>query len=207
MKLLKKTTTGLALALSLTAQENETTTITPPQSLLSFVETKDATGDVKKIYDEIKAAWGFVPIVLKQYSLSPELLKNQWEFYKITGKNKNFDDKMQTMMRMLIAGEHNCVYCVGFNEGMLLNMFKMPFEELKALKKDATTAKLDEKQKSMLLFILKSVNDPHKVDKTDIDALKKLGWTDKDIFEGVKLGTNMVSVSLLIDALKIQKDY
>ena len=202
MKLL--TTLALTLVLSLTAQAKDTNT---PQSLLSYVEVADAKNETEKVYNEIKTAWGFVPIVMKQYSISPELLKNQWEFYKITGKNKNLDPKMQTMMRMLIAEAHNCSYCVGFNEGMLANMFKMPLDELSALKKDATTAKLDDKQKTMLLFILKSVNDPHKVDKSDITSLKKLGWSDKDIFEGVKLGTNMVSVSLLIDALKIQKDY
>ncbi|HHD81755.1 MAG TPA: hypothetical protein ENK94_01015 [Campylobacterales bacterium] len=206
MKLLN--TAILAVALTLTAFASETK-VQPqtPESLLSFVNIKDAKGDVKAVYDEITKAWGFVPIVLKQYSLNPKILRIQWELYKELGENKNFDPKMLTMMRMLLGEAQDCTYCLGLNKGMLLNMFKVPMDEVVALSKDPNTAKLDEKQKTMLLFILKAVKTPHDTNAKDIEGLKKLGWSDKDIFEGVKSGTNVIAATLLIDALKLQKDF
>lgn len=207
MKIFKLSTLAIALTLSLSQIQAKQQVATQEPTLLSFVEVADATGETKKIYDEIKAAWGFVPIVMKQYSLNPELLKNQWEFYQAIGKNKNFDPKMQAMMRMIIAEKSSCTYCIGFNEGMLANIFKVPLDEIANIKKDPKSATLDPKQKEMLLFILKSVHNPHKVDKTDIATLKSLKWSDKDIFEGIKMGANMLSASILIDTLKIQKDY
>ena len=214
MKLFTKTLTLTAMALSLTLNLSaaeikpaEVNITTPPPSLLSFVSEKKATGDVKKVYDEIKAKWGFVPVVIQQYSLNPKLLKAQWDLYSTLGDNKNFDPKMQTMMRMLVSEKNDCDYCVGLNKGMLLNMFKLPMDEVNALTKDPSTAKLDDKQKSMLLFMLKAANTPHDTNAQDIASLKKLGWSDTDIFEGVKSASNMVAGAILIDALKIQKDY
>lgn len=114
---------------------------------------------------------------------------------------------MLAMMRMLLGEAQECTYCLGLNKGMLLNMFKVPMDELVALSKDPSTAKLDEKQKTMLLFILKAAKTPHDTSSKDFDALKKLGWSDTDIFEAVKAGTNVVAATLFIDALKLQKDF
>jgi len=86
-------------------------------------------------------------------------------------------------------------------------MFKLPMDEISALEKDPSTVKLDEKQKTMLLFMIKTANTPHETTAEDIENLKKLGWSDQDIFEGVKSAANMVSGAIVIDALKIQKDY
>ena len=206
MKLLNTTILTLALSMTAMATEVKTETTTAP-SLLSFIDTKEAKDEIKAVYDEITKAWGFVPIVLKQYSLNPKILRTQWELYKELGANKNFDPKMLTMMRMLLGESQDCTYCTGLNKGMLLNMFKVPMDEVVALSKDANTAKLEEKQKTMLLFILKAVKTPHDTNSKDIDALKKLGWSEQDIFEGVKSGTNVIAATLFIDALKLQKDF
>jgi uncharacterized peroxidase-related enzyme len=206
MKLLHISILTLALTLTALATEAKVEKKTA-NSLISFTDTKEAKNDVKAVYDEITKAWGFVPIVLKQYSLNPTLLRTQWELYKELGENKNFDPKMLTMMRMLLGESKDCAYCVGLNKGMLINMFKVPMDEVVALSKDAKSAKLNTKQKAMLLFIIKSVKTPHDTTAEDISKLKKLGWSDADIFEGVKSGTNVIVATTLIDALKLQKDY
>ena len=39
---------------------------------------------------------------------------------------------------------------------------------------------------------------------TLIDVLKKLGWSEKDIMEGVNQATHMVATALFIDTFKIK---
>lgn len=202
MKLFTKSIIATAITLGLGASVQA-----QPMSLLSYTNETQATGNVKKIYSEIKQAWGFVPVAIQQYSVHPEILQAQWDLYKNLGSNANLSPKMVTMMRLLVSDKSECSYCVGLNEGMLINMFKLSFEEVQALKKDASTAKLEDKQKAMLLFILQSVNHPHDNTSKNIDDLHKLGWSDKDIFDGIKMGSDMIAGALLIDALKIQKDY
>jgi len=206
MSLLIKTTSTLALALSLTlgASASETANTEIEKPLISYTSTQEATGDVKAVYEEIKAAYGIVPEPIKGLSLNPKILRNTWESYKLMGMNKNFSPKLSAMMRMLVAENNNCTFCVGFNKGMLLNIFKISEDEIASLQKDPTTAQLSEKDKAMLLFMLKSTSKPHDVSKTDIDTLKTLGWSETDIMEGVNQATHMVATSLFIDTFKIQ---
>lgn len=206
MNLLTKTTSTLTLALSLTlgtaANEAPNTELVKP--LITYVSEADAKGDVKAVYDEIESAFGIVPEPIKGLSLNPKILRNTWESYKISGENKNFSPKLGAMMRMLVAEKNNCEFCVGFNKGMLMGMLKVPEDEILALQKDPTTAKLPAKDKAMLLFMLKSTSTPQEVNKADIEGLKKLGWSEKDIMEGVNQATHMVSTALFIDTFKIQ---
>ncbi len=206
MKQFTKGTSTLALALSLTlgASATETPSTELVKPLINYTSVEQAKDDVKAVYDEIKSAFGIVPEPIKGLSLNPAMLRNTWEMYKIMGSNKNFSPKTTTMMRYLVAEANHCEYCVGFNKGMMLNIFKMSEDEINALQKDPSTAKLDEKQKTMLLFMLKSTSHPTDVNQADINALKKLGWSEKDIMEGVKQATEMVATSLFIDTFKIQ---
>jgi len=173
-------------------------------SLITMPNIESATGDVKAVYDEMLEGWGVVPEPIKAFSHNPKLLRNSWEMYKIEAQNENFLPKMTAMMRMLIAESHACEFCIGFNKGMLMNFFEVSEDEIQALQKDPSTAKLDDKQKAMLLFMLKSTSAPHEVNKDDIEALKKLGWSEKDIMEGANQATHMVATSLFIDTFKIQ---
>jgi len=172
-------------------------------SLITIPSVESATGEVKTVYDEILESWGVVPEPIRAFSHNPKLLRNSWERYKIDAKNENFSPKMTAMMRMLIAEAHACEFCIGFNKAMLMNFFEVSEDEIIALQKEPKTAKLDEKQKAMLLFMLKSTSTPHEVSKDDIEDLKKLGWSEKDIMEGVNQATHMVATSLFIDTFKI----
>ncbi|MCH9813622.1 MAG: hypothetical protein K0U47_06720 [Epsilonproteobacteria bacterium] len=202
MSLLKKTTTALAMASSLAISAQAEV----EQPLITMVSEKEATGEVKKVYDEVKGAFGMVPNALKHQSVSPEILKNSWEYVKMAYANENFSQKMIAMMRMLVGSQKDCHYCVGVNEGMLINQYKLTPDEVSAIKKDPTTAKLEAKDKAMLLFIVKATADAQSVKKSDIEGLKKLGWSEKDIFEGVKMGANIVAFTITLDTFKVPLD-
>jgi len=202
MKLLTKTATALTLALSLTLSA------TAGESLIPYTSVKDAKGEVKKIYDEVKGAFGIVPAPIQQHSVNPALLKNLWDMFKAES-NPNFSQKLTAIMRMSVANapKLECDYCIGFNEGMLMNMFKMELKEIQAIKKDPNNAKLEPKDKKMLMFMVDSTTKPKEIDKARIDELKKLGWSDKDIFDGLKMATQMVAMTLMVDTLKISRDF
>lgn len=205
MKLLTKAATLTTLALSLTLGANATessTTVMKP--LIHYISEADAKDDVKAVYSEIKAIWGIVPEPIKGLSLNPKILRNTWESYKIAGENQSFTPKLTAMMRMLVAEKNNCAFCVGFNKGMLMGMLKVSEDEILALQKDPNTAQLPEKEKAMLLFMLKSTSAPQEVNQADVDGLKTLGWSEKDIMEGVNQATHMVATALFIDTFKIQ---
>ena len=68
---------------------------------------------------------------------------------------------------------------------------------------DPSQASLEDKDKRLLLFVLKSIQTPEAVTQDDVDALRDLGWSDTDIFDAVAHGTNMIGASIMMKAFKI----
>jgi len=201
MKLLKKTLLTITLL---------STGALAQGSLIPYVSEANATGEIKKIYQEVKENFGMIPAPIMQHSISPELLKNHWDYFKATGKNKNFSQKFLAIMRMTIATSgafQHCDYCVEGNAMMLKGMFKMSDKELKAIQKDSSLAKFEPKEQKMLSFLLTATKDPHSLTKASFDELRKLGWSDKDIFEGLKMATQMVAAIYMVNSLKIPVDF
>lgn len=122
-------------------------------------------------------------------------------------KHKTVDAKLQTMIRMLVSAQHDCQYCIGMNETILINMFKLDTKDVMAMKKDPSASPLPEKEKAMLLFVLKAVDKPKSTSKEDIEALHKLGWTDAEIFFATSYAAEMVATDILINAFKVAVDY
>lgn len=185
-----------------------TDSATPDTIALIETQSEDtASGDVAQVYAEMKAAWEMVPNPMKLFSTQPELLRHRWEGFKIMGENTRIDPMFQTLLRMLVSVTHDCDYCVGLNEAMLIGMFEMTPEQVAAMKKDPSTAPLPEKQKALLLFVLKAVEAPKSTTKREIDALHDLGWNDGDIFFAVNYAADMVATDILINAFHVVRDY
>ncbi len=201
MKLLKQTLFTLTLLTAGAVAQN---------SLIPYVSETNATGNVKKIYAEVKAGFGMIPAPIMQHSVSPALLENHWDFFKATGQNKNFSQKFLAIMRMTIATSEafqHCDYCVEGNAMMLKQMFKMTDKEIKAIQKDPTKANFNKKESQMLKFLLTATSDPKSLNKASYDELRALGWSDKDIFEGLKMATQMVAAIYMVNSLKIPADF
>ncbi|MBF0555928.1 MAG: carboxymuconolactone decarboxylase family protein [Nitrospirae bacterium] len=109
------------------------------------------------------------------------------------------------MVRMLVSMKTFCAYCVDINTRLLLDM-GFSAESIQAIKKNPEMAPLGEKEKAMLLFVMKSVFDGHAVEKGDIEQLRHLGWTDADILDATAHGAYMMAGDIIYNAFKVEKD-
>jgi alkylhydroperoxidase family enzyme len=71
---------------------------------------------------------------------------------------------------------------------------------------DPSQAPLDEKQKALLLFVLKACDNPHSAPGDDLERLRVLGWEDRDILEAVVHGARMVGTNIIFDTFKVDMD-
>jgi uncharacterized peroxidase-related enzyme len=172
--------------------------------LLHVMEENVATGVVKEVYDEIKTAFGTVPAGLKLWSFNPEAFKAHWEDIKKSISNDVETQKFDTILRYIISEAEGCEYCVGFNAGLLINMFGMTQDELLAIVKEPSSAPLSNKHKALLLFALKVVGASKDVSAEDIESLKALGVTEKEIFDIAYTATHLVMSDTLLNAFKVQ---
>lgn len=173
-------------------------------SLLNTVEENVTTGVVNQVYDEIKTMFGGVPAGLKLWSFNPEALKGHWEEIKKSLASDIETQKFDTILRYIISEAQGCEYCVGFNAGMLINMFGMTQDELFSIVKEPSTAPLNDKHKALLLFALKVVGNSKEVNAEDIEKLKRLGITEKEIFDVAYSATHLVMSDTLLNTFKVQ---
>jgi len=176
-------------------------------SLLKNVEVKEANGKVAEIYEEITGMWGGVPNPLKLLSVNPDALENLWSKLKYQMELTSPSQKMLSMVRMLVSQESKCEYCIGANAGALINNYGLSADEVQKLKIDPSSAPLDEKEKVLLLFVLKAVHDSHSTSADDMKELRALGWSNKEILDAVNSGVTMLSTDILINAFKVEIDY
>ena len=175
-------------------------------SLLTIPTVENATGEVKEIFDEIHSIFGAVPNGIKLWSASPKALKEQWAFIKYRMSKDQEDQKLHTIIRYLVSGEGNCSYCIGFNGGMLINIYGLTQEQLIAMNDNPASAPLEEKNKALLVFAMKSVKDAASVTAEDIASLKNLGITETEMFDIAHAASHMLVVNTLFKTFKVQQD-
>ena len=175
-------------------------------SLLNIPTVENATGEVKEIFDEIQAAFGMVPNGISVWSASPKALRGQWNHIKEVMSKDQESQKLHTIIRYLVSNESDCGYCVGFNGGMLMNMYGVSQDELAAMKNDPSSAPLESKNKALLVLAMKAIKDANAVNSEDINLLKDLGINETEIFDIVHAASHMLVVNTLFKTFKVEQD-
>ena len=167
--------------------------------ILDHIKPDEATGKVAEAYSIFPPEIP-VPDPLILMSASPELTLLQSGVIRHYMTHEKLDIGLLAMIRFLVVNEQDYQFCINLNSGLLKLAGGMSDEDIETLRKDPGSAPLEEFQKALLLFVLKVVRTPEDVGEADIDALRQLGWSDKDIFEAAFHGTSMIGASKLYKA-------
>ena len=176
-------------------------------SLLNLPTVESATGETKEIFEEFQAAFGMLPNAIRLWSINPSLLRNLWNSIKALSSTSQENQKLYTFIRYLVADKGECEYCIGFNASLLINIFNIPQDELEVIRKDNSKVPLDTKHKALLLFAMQSIHDAESVNTKDIDAMKKLDISEREMFDIVHAASNMLVVNTLFKTFKLEHDH
>ena len=175
--------------------------------LIHTVSPAQAEGQVKEIYDQVAAAFGNVPAAMQIYSASPVHLAAHWHGIGYYMQHPKLSFALLAMVRMLVSINTHCEYCVGFNEGLLINHAGFTPEQIAASKTNPAQAPLPAKDVAMLLFVLKATRNSMSTTAADIDALRDHGWTDGDILDALSHGAQMLAGDTILNAFKVERDF
>ncbi len=175
--------------------------------IIQTTKPEEATGELAELYAKITAMRGRVSNSAQLFSSSPGLMKQQLEFMGYYMNHKSLSTALLACIRMLISDKNSCTYCVDFNASMLINLLGWTPKEVEALRADPKNAKLGDKEKAMLLFVLKAVRTPHDINAQDVQALRDVGYSDGDILDATNHGARMGAIDVIFDAFKIEKDF
>ena len=173
-------------------------------SLLKVATIEEAEGEVKEIFQEIEATFGMLPEGISLWSLNPKALKFQWESIKEVFSKDEDTQKMHTIIRYLVSEKNHCEYCVGLNGGMLMNMFGMSEEELKALGNDLASANLTPKNQALLELAMSAIVEPKAVSSDKLQELREMGISEEEMFNVVLSASQMLVVNTLFDTFDVE---
>ena len=171
-------------------------------SLLKTVAPENAEGDVEKAYSFFTNNSIPIPKPFEMMSVSPDLLKIQSQLLKYYTTHPTLGFPLLTMIRFLVAKEYNYAFCTDFNFHFL-KMQGMEDAEIEGTVSAPETAPLEDKDRALLVFVLKTIKTPDAVNAEDVDVLHELGWNDRDILDAVVHGTGMIGPSFMMKAFKM----
>ncbi len=174
-------------------------------ALIKTIPPEKAEGKLAELYAETEQMFGMVPNNVRLLGVSPAILENQLEFAGYFMAHPTLSVPFLAMVRMLVSKACKSPYCQNLNAGLLMKA-GIKLEQIETMQADPTRAPLTEKEKALLLFVLKATENPHSVVAADLDKLRSLGWQDVDIFDAVAHGGRMVGTNIIFDTFKIDTD-
>ncbi len=95
--------------------------------------------------------------------------------------------KIKEAIALLISKENSCKMCVDVHK-KIAKMLGLSEKEIEEILQGVESMNIEEKEKKLLQFCIRaSKKDNYKIQKSDIDELKALGYSDKEILEAVAI--------------------
>ncbi|MCB9100827.1 MAG: carboxymuconolactone decarboxylase family protein [Anaerolineales bacterium] len=173
---------------------------------MAFINTipeEDASGDVRRMYEENRKPEGYIPNYVLAFSHRPEVM-SAWGNLLGVIKSK-MDTRRYELVTLATARALRHSYCMLAHGSVLCPQFYTP-EQLARIATDYRAAGLDAADVTLMAFAEKIVRDATAVTQADIDELKQHGFSDAEIFDFTTAITVRCFFSKTLDALGVQPD-
>ena len=126
---------------------------------------------------------GLVPNVLKSYAFDEKKLRAFTDMYNDLMLGDSGLSKLEReMIAVVVSSLNHCFYCLVAHGAAVRQLSGDPtLGEMMVM--NWRVAELSEKQSAMLTFVEKLTEQPAKMDDADREALRKVGFSDRDIWD------------------------
>lgn len=167
---------------------------------MAFVDTipeEEADGEVAQIYEDTRAQFGYLPNLVRGFSLRPEVYR---AWLQLNGAVKAHDLQRYELATLAAARRLRSSYC-SLQHGKVLAQQFLSFEDVPLLPEG-----LDEADRAVMELAEKVVDDATSVTQEDVDRLRALGLSDGEIVDVVLAAAARCFFSKTLDALGIAPD-
>lgn len=138
---------------------------------------------IKAVFAKCLEKIGFVPNVLRAYTLRPA----KFEPFRIYNNELMLGESglsklEREMIAVVVSCVNHCHYCLIAHGAAVRSLSGDP-ELGEHLVTNYRTAALAPRQRAMLDFVWKLTDTPDRMDKADRAGLRKVGFSDEDIFD------------------------
>lgn len=137
----------------------------------------------QKYFDICQEKLGLVPNVLKAYAFDIDKLNAFTAMYNDLMLGQSGLTKLEReMIAVAVSSVNRCFYCLTAHGAAVRELSGDPVLG-EALVMNYRVAELSEKQRAMLDFAVLMTEASHTIEEEDRQALRDVGWTDRDIWD------------------------
>jgi uncharacterized peroxidase-related enzyme len=143
----------------------------------------ELTPAMEAYFQKCRDRIGFVPNVLTAYAFDMAKLEAFVAFYNDLMLAPSGLSKLEReMIAVAVSSENKCFYCLTAHGAAVRQLSDDPvLGEMMVMNYRA--AELTQKQRAMLDFAVKVTNASHAIEESDREELRKLGFTDREIWD------------------------
>jgi hypothetical protein len=150
-----------------------------------FIYESQLSLQENELLEDIKKKFGVVPDHFKfLLSVNPIKFKMFMQEIAYLLNHPHIESDFFIMLRLYIATKEDFEYCKSFNTKLL---FAKGYDKktIQDVKRDIENIPLDDRHKVLAKKAILAVYEPELFTVKDIDELKKLSWSDSDIYDVV----------------------
>lgn len=150
---------------------------------IDVLESDDASGDLKDLYDEIIEKRGKVSNVLKVHSQNPAAMRAHLDLYDtlLFGASP-LERAEREALAVVVSAANECEYCVRHHAEALRAYW--PDERVERLADDYTAlSDLDDQLHAACTVATKLTTSPGAMTEEDVEDLRAVGWTDRAVLD------------------------
>lgn len=173
---------------------------------MTFIHTipeDEAEADVKEMYAENVAEFGYLPNYVQAFSLRPDVMAAWGQL--LGAISRDMDARRYELVTLAAARALRSSYCM-LAHGSVMQKELFPTEQLTRIAQDYYSAELTSAEVAMMAFAEQIVVDATVVTQSHIDTLRQHGFTDAEIFDITTTATARCFFSKTLDALGAEPD-
>ena len=166
---------------------------------LQTVPPDDASGEVKAMYDKDLAAQGYVANYTRAFSARPDVLQG-WLALK-DAITSGMDPRLYELATVAAATAMRSSYC-SLVHGNILATGYYPPEQVVSIAGDGdeAAAALDAVDAAVVRFARKVAEEAEQITPEDVGELRRLGFSDADVFNVILAAAARCFFSKVLDA-------
>jgi uncharacterized peroxidase-related enzyme len=168
---------------------------------LSFIPEEDATDELAEVYAREQDFWGYLPNYALIFGHRPKV----WHGWReLVGSIRgHMDRRLYELATVAAATALKSSYC-SLAHGKALTSFYQP-EEVAGLVQDP--ARLPEAEAAVMHFAAQVARDASAITADQVEALRRHGYSDPDIFDIAAAAAARAFFAKLLDALGAEPDW
>jgi uncharacterized peroxidase-related enzyme len=167
---------------------------------LATIAEADATGRVAELYSKNKADLGFVMEAVSCFTARPDLLPIYADFNERIRAGFSLGMRAWRLITLIAAKDIPSTYCSHVYGRQLIGDLGSK-EAVLAVQRDFRNAGLPEKDVEMLAYAEKITRAASRIEQSDIDRLRSVGFTDPQICDVALCASFRSFVSRFFDAV------